>query len=101
MPDVATAPSLIVSVSIVSLCERVRDLDRELAADPQIAAAIDGPAAGAAEPDREHVGRQALAGAAGVELDAGRAGDRTVGDGHPRPRGAAVRRRGRCARALA
>ena len=68
------------------LGQRVRDLDRELAAHAQVAAAVDGPAGGVPEPHREHVGREALPDAAGVEPDAGRAADRVVGDLDARPR---------------
>ena len=63
---------------------RQRVLDEDLvgvdesvgAADADVAAAVDDEARVAAQAAGDQVGREALAGAAGVEADAGRAGDR-------------------------
>ena len=60
------------------LRQRVADLDLEGAADADVAAAVDRPAA--VEAVRQQVGGQALARPAGVEPQAGRAADRLVGE---------------------
>ena len=81
--------------------ERMADVDLERSVDPQIAAAVDRPPLAARQLQREQVGGEALAGAAGVEPDARFARDRVVADADARPAsgrvgaGRAPRRRGR------
>ena len=111
MPEVAIAPRRSHSRWTRLAAERVRDLDlvgrarRAVAADAQVAAAVDREALAArARRSATRVGGQALAGAAGVELDA-RAGGATTPCASStctrrqrarrmRARGAARRRRG-------
>ena len=66
----ALAGQRVLDEDLVGVDERVG------AADPDVAAAVDDEARVAAQPLGDQVGGEALAGAAGVEADAGRAGDR-------------------------
>ena len=76
-PDVATAPSrtwIVSSVSPVKGCSTSTSrTSAGVAADAQVAAAVDGPGVVAGEQLAGEVGGVALAGAAGVEAQARRA----------------------------
>ena len=109
MPDVATAPSSRLERVDGLAGERVADIDLERSSRVRRRAGrrrSRRPSVAAAEPGGEEVGGEALAGAAGVEADAGRAADGSSVDADRASRragsGAARRaRRRRAARAAA